>query len=164
MDILVKNNFLYTNEEKFKCALGINGLTMNKTEGDLCTPIGKFKFEKIYYRSDKLGPLKFLIPSKEILKDDGWCDDPESTFYNQHIKLPSMKSAERLYRDDDLYDIVCVLNYNTKPVEAGKGSAIFLHASKPNFEGTEGCIAIEHKNVLELSQKIQINSTIIIEA
>ena len=45
MKILVKNNYLVTKSESFKCAIGLGGLTTNKFEGDHCTPIGEFKFD-----------------------------------------------------------------------------------------------------------------------
>ena len=163
MKFLVKNNYLLIKNKSFKCAIGLGGLTKNKVEGDHCTPIGKFKFDKIYYRSDKLGKINFLISSAEISKHDGWCDDPNDKFYNKFVKLPFERSAEKLYRSDDLYDIVCVINYNTDPVIPGKGSAIFLHVCKDDFAATEGCIAVEKKVLIEISKQITNESTIIIE-
>ena len=163
MKLFVRNNYLYTETESFRCAIGLNGLTRNKHEGDHCTPIGVFRFEKIYYRLDKLGSMKFLIPSSSILENDGWCDDPASELYNQFIRFPFDGSAERLYRRDDLYDLVCVLNYNTNPIIPGKGSAIFLHICKEDFAHTEGCIAVEKKVLLQISKQIKKNSNITIE-
>lgn len=164
MKFLVRNNYLHAENESFRCAIGLNGLTMNKIEGDLSTPIGEFMFEKIFYRLDKLGSIKFLIPSSPISKDDGWCDDPSSKFYNQHVKFPFDKSAERLYREDDLYDLICVLNYNTNPIVPGKGSAIFLHICREDFAKTQGCVAIEKHNLLNLSKRIDNTTSIVIEA
>ena len=53
----------------------------------------------------------------------GWCDDPKSKKYNKLIKLPFKGSFEKLYRKDNTYDIILVLNYNLNPVRKGKGSA-----------------------------------------
>ena len=39
----------------------------------------------------------------------GWCDDPRSKQYNKPIKFPFNKSAEKLYRKDNTYDIILVL-------------------------------------------------------
>ena len=163
MKLFVKNNYLYTETETFKCAVGLNGLTKNKIEGDQCTPVGEFTFKKIYYRADKLGLIDFLIPSSSISENDGWCDDISNEFYNQFIKFPFKGSAERLYRADDLYDLVCVLNYNTDPIIPGKGSAIFLHVAKNNFLHTEGCIALQKDVLIRLSINIDKDSKIIIE-
>ena len=163
MKLLVKNNHLFVEGRKIQCAIGLNGLTENKQEGDLSTPIGTFHFDKIYYRADRLGNMKFTIDSSIIGKDDGWCDDQRSDLYNQYIQFPFQESAEHLYRDDDIYDIVCVLNYNTSPIIPGRGSAIFLHIAKPVFSGTEGCIAIEKKELIKIATNLTADSTIVIE-
>ena len=163
MNLLVQNNYLHSDLGRFTCAIGRAGLTTNKIEGDHKTPVGEFKFKKIYYRKDRLGEMLFKIPFAIIEENDGWCDDPKSKLYNQHIQFPFDASAERLFRDDDLYDIICVLNYNTNPIVPGKGSAIFLHICKPNFAGTEGCVAIEKKNILKLVNLIDFNTKLIIK-
>ena len=160
MELLVKNNFLITKNEKYKCAIGAKGLTKNKIEGDLCTPIGIFNFNKIYYRHDRLGKLDFLIESSILRENDGWCDDQKSKFYNQSIRFPFCDSAEHLYKDDHVYDIICVLNYNTDPIVPGKGSAIFLHIAQNNFEGTEGCIAVEKEALIKIACNITKESKI----
>ena len=163
MHLMVRNNHLFFNNNKLQCAIGRNGLTRNKKEGDLHTPIGKFHFNKVYYRADKLGNMKFKIENSIIKKDDGWCDDQDSEFYNQHIKFPFKGSAEHLYREDSIYDIVCTLNYNTSPIIPGRGSAIFLHIARHDFAGTEGCIAIEKDALLEIVTNITNDSKISIE-
>ena len=163
MDLLVKNNHLFLKNRKLQCALGINGLTDNKKEGDLSTPSGTFRFNKVYYREDKLGKMNFKINSSVIQTNDGWCDDQESEYYNRFIQFPFSDSAEHLYRDDDVYDIICVLDYNTSPIIYGRGSAIFLHVAKPNFVGTEGCVAIEKEPLIEIATHITTKSRIVIE-
>ena len=163
MNLLVQNNYLYSDLGQFACAIGRGGLTTNKIEGDHKTPVGEFKFKKIYYRKDKLGEMTFQIPFAIIRENDGWCDDPKSKLYNQHVQFPFDSSAEKLFRDDDLYDLLCVINHNTDPIIPGKGSAIFLHISKPNFEGTEGCVAIEKENIIELAKKIDLTTRLIIK-
>ena len=163
MKLLVQNNYLYSDLGQYACAIGRNGLTKDKIEGDHKTPVGKYKFKKIFYRADKLGEIIFNIPAKIISKNDGWCDDPKNKFYNQFIQFPFDASAEHLYREDDLYDILCVINYNTDPIIPGKGRAVFLHISKPNFEGTEGCVAIEKSNMIELAKTIDSETELLIK-
>ena len=163
MELLVKNIHLFVRGEKLQCAIGLNGLTENKREGDLSTPIGTFHFDKVYYRADRLGNMKFIIDSSVINKNDGWCDDQKSELYNRHIQFPFQKSAERLYRDDHIYDIICVLNYNTSPIIPGLGSAIFLHIAKPGFLGTKGCVAIERDALIAIATNLTADSTIAIE-
>ena len=163
MNLLVKNNHLFIKDKKLQCAIGRGGLKKNKVEGDLSTPIGAFKFNKIYYRADKLGETNFEIDSSIIQKNDGWCDDEKSKFYNQYIQFPFNESAEHLYREDDIYDILCVLNYNTSPIIPGLGSAIFLHVARSNFAGTEGCIALDKKALTKIATNITYDSRIVIE-
>ena len=163
MELLVKNNHLFVEGRQIRCAIGLNGLTKNKQEGDLCTPIGIYQFDKIYYRADRLGSMKFIIDSSVINKNDGWCDDQKNDLYNQYTQFPFQDSAEHLYRDDHIYDIICVLNYNTSPVIPGRGSAIFLHIAKPDFTGTKGCIAIEKETLIKIATNLTADSTIVIK-
>ena len=46
----------------------------------------------------------------------GWCDDPKSNKYNKLIKYPFKFSSEKLYRSDNIYDIILVLSFNIRPV------------------------------------------------
>ena len=154
MIIVKKSVYLKYKNFKFRCALGKNGIKKKVKEGDNITPIGIFKIIKIYYRHDKIKNLKTSIKQKKIKKNMGWCDDPKSNFYNQQVKLPNKFNFERLYRNDRIYDLLAVLNYNTNPVIKNKGSAIFIHIAKNNYSPTKGCIALRKKNLLELLKTI----------
>ncbi len=90
----------------------------------------------------------------------GWCDDPKSKKYNKLIKLPFKGSFEKLYRKDNTYDIILVLNYNLNPVRKGKGSAIFIHVAKKDFKNTLGCIAVSKKNLLKIVKKINSSTQV----
>ena len=90
----------------------------------------------------------------------GWCDDPSSRHYNKLIRLPVNHSHEKLYKYDNLYDIILVLNYNTYPVKKGKGSAIFIHVAKKNYKKTLGCIAISKKDLLKIISKVKKNTIV----
>jgi L,D-peptidoglycan transpeptidase YkuD (ErfK/YbiS/YcfS/YnhG family) len=92
----------------------------------------------------------------------GWCDDPNSKKYNQLIKLPSKYTHEKLYRQDNLYDLVIVLNYNMIPIIKNKGSAIFIHVAKKNYKKTAGCIALKKKHLVKLIKNIKNKTKIII--
>jgi len=54
-----------------------------------------------------------------------------------------------MFRKDDKYNLVIVINYNTKKIIKKKGSAIFLHLTK-NYKKTEGCVAIRKNDMLVL--------------
>ena len=45
----------------------------------------------------------------------GWCDDFRSKDYNKEIKFPFNYRAEKLYRSDNIYDIIIEINYNKSP-------------------------------------------------
>ena len=90
----------------------------------------------------------------------GWCDDTQSKHYNKQIKLPSELSHEILYRKDNIYDIVCVINYNINPTLKNKGSAIFLHISKKKYQRTKGCIALKKNHLIKLLSLIKKNTKI----
>ena len=92
----------------------------------------------------------------------GWCDDPNSKHYNKLIKFPFKFSAEKLFRKDNIYDIILVLNYNTNPIIAGKGSAIFIHIADKKYSKTLGCVAISKKDMREVIKKISKKTLVII--
>ena len=154
MDIKLKNKYLYFNKYKIKCAIGKRGITRKKVEGDNKTPAGIFKFQGIFYRKDRLPNFKTSLKKKAIKKNMNWCDDPKSKFYNKLIKIPFYFRAEKLWISQNIYDVILVINYNTKPTIKGKGSAIFLHIAKKKFSPTKGCIAISKKNMSLLLDSI----------
>ena len=145
---------------KVKCAIGKKGIKSKKREGDLTTPKGTFKIKSIFFRKDRIKRLKSKIKLKQIRKDMGWCDDPKSKKYNKLIKIPFKGSAEKLYRKDNTYDIILVLNYNINPIRKGKGSAIFIHVARKNYRNTLGCIAVSKRNLKKIIKKIN-KSTIV---
>ncbi len=84
----------------------------------------------------------------------GWCDDSKSKDYNKLIKFPFKYRAEKLYRIDNIYDIILVLNYNINPIKKNKGSAIFIHIAKKNYKSTSGCIAVSKKDLKKIVKNI----------
>ena len=154
MHILIKNKSLIYNNYKVKCALGKRGIGNKKKEGDLITPKGSFKINGILYRPDKVKNLITKLRKKTINKKMGWCDDPKSKKYNQLIKLPFKFNFEKLYRNDDIYDIIFVLSFNTNPIIKNKGSAIFIHIAKRNYSPTKGCVAIKKDDIKKLARVI----------
>ena len=162
MIIVKKSGYLKYKNVKFRCALGKGGIKIKKEEGDNITPKGEFKIIKIYYRNDKIKNITTSIKKIKIKRSTGWCDDPNSKFYNKQIKLPSKFSHEKLYRNDNLYDLILVLNYNMKPTIKNKGSAIFIHVAKKNYKKTAGCIALKKTDLVLLVKEINKNTKVII--
>ena len=154
MHILIKNKSLTYNDYKVKCSVGKRGIGVKKREGDLITPKGTFKITKLLYRKERVRNLKTSLKKNIIYKSMGWCDDARSKNYNKLIKLPFKYSFERLYRKDNIYDIILVLDFNMNPIKKYKGSAIFIHVAKNNYKKTKGCIAIKKKDFIPLLRKI----------
>jgi L,D-peptidoglycan transpeptidase YkuD (ErfK/YbiS/YcfS/YnhG family) len=90
-----------------------------------------------------------------LREDDGWCDAPDDPAYNRPVRLPYPASAENLFRDSHVYDVILVLGYNDSPPESGLGSAIFLHVAREGYKPTEGCVAISAEHMLELLPKLK---------
>ena len=164
MIIVRKSGDLIYKNLKYRCAIGKAGIKKKQKEGDNITPRGTFKITRVYYRSDKVKNISTSIKKIKINKNMGWCNDSKSPFYNREIKLPSKFSFEKLYRNDNLYDLLAVLNYNMNPVEKNKGSAIFIHIAKKRFKPTAGCIALQKKDLMNLMSVIKKNSKIKISA
>ena len=159
--IIVRNNgYLKYENLKFRCALGKAGAKRKIKEGDNITPKGTYKILNIYYRKDRVKKIKSSIKKIKINKNMGWCDDSQSKHYNKQIKLPFKLSHEILYRKDNIYDIVCVLNYNINPTIKNKGSAIFLHVAKKKYQRTKGCIALKKNHLIKLISLINKNTKI----
>jgi L,D-peptidoglycan transpeptidase YkuD (ErfK/YbiS/YcfS/YnhG family) len=160
MIIVKKSGYLHYKNLKFRCALGKAGIKKKEKEGDNVTPKGIFKITSMYYRPDKIKNIITAVKKIKIKKNIGWCDDPNSHFYNQQISLPNKFGHEKLYRNDSLYDLILVLNYNVNPIIKNKGSAIFIHVAKKNYKKTKGCIALKKKHLIELISKIKKNTKI----
>ena len=90
----------------------------------------------------------------------GWCDDPRSKKYNRLINLPFNYNYEKLFKKENIYDVVMVLDYNMNPIRKNKGSAIFIHVARKSLNKTKGCIAIKKKKLLEILEKIKKNTKV----
>ena len=163
MIIRLKNkDTLIIEEFKLKCSIGKGGIKKNKFEGDFCTPSGKFEIGKLYWRPDRVTLPKTKLSNRKIKKNMGWCNDPNSNFYNKEIKKNIKIKYEELYRNDHKYDYFILIKYNFKKTIKNKGSAIFLHLTK-NYKPTAGCIAISKKDFLILLKLINKKTKILID-
>ena len=162
MHILINKKYLTFNNYKAKCSVGKRGIGQKRKEGDLITPKGKYKIKYIMYRKDRV-KIQSKIKKIIIKKEMGWCDDPNSGHYNQIIKLPSSYKYEKLYKKENIYDIIIVLNYNMDPTIKNKGSAIFIHVAKKNYKKTEGCIALKKTHLLKIAKDLKKNTMVLIE-
>ena len=155
MTIIIKNKeTLIYDDFIFRCCLGKKGVTRYKKEGDKKTPIGTFNIENLYYRKDKIKKPITNLRCIPIQKNMGWCDDIKNQKnYNKLIKVKKNIRHEKLFRNDQKYDLLIPISYNRKKRVLGKGSAIFIHLTK-NYKKTDGCIALKKNDFLILLKLI----------
>jgi L,D-peptidoglycan transpeptidase YkuD (ErfK/YbiS/YcfS/YnhG family) len=145
-----------------RCAIGRGGMRQEKHEGDGVSPIGAWPMRRLLYRPDRLTPPRSRLAIAAIAPADGWCDAPGDPRYNQPVALPYPASAEQLWREDSVYDLIVPLGYNDDPVVPGAGSAIFLHVARPDWGPTEGCVALALADLLAVLAEADRSSRVII--
>ena len=143
-------------QNSIPCAIGVNGFIPERDgrEGDGKTPLGTYPLRYGYYRADRIEVPETKLVFHEIRQDDGWCDASDDPAYNRPVRLPYPASAEKLYRDSQVYDVVLVLGHNDNPPIADMGSAIFLHIAREGYKPTQGCVAISREHMLEIVPKL----------
>ncbi len=139
--------FLRWQDQTYQCALGRAGIGASKREGDGATPIGRIPLREVLYRADRLNRPRTLLPVRPLRPTDGWCEASADSNYNCAVTHPYPDSAEHLWRNDNLYDLIVVLGHNDDPVVPGKGSAIFFHVATPDYSPTEGCVTVAREDL-----------------
>ena len=145
------------------CALGRRGRSYFKREGDGATPSGLWRAMLVLYRPDRTNRPRTGVPTRPLRPNDGWCDAVANRNYNRHVRHPYPASAERLWRGDGIYDVIVVLDHNTRPRVRGAGSAIFIHLARPHFTPTEGCIALTRRDLLLLIARLGSHTRLLID-
>jgi L,D-peptidoglycan transpeptidase YkuD (ErfK/YbiS/YcfS/YnhG family) len=144
-------------------ALGRGGVKANKREGDGATPRGIFRLRRLWWRGDRHPRPATGLPVRRIAAGDGWCEDPSDRHYNRPIKVPEDSKADRLARTDHLYDFIIELDHNTRPRVTGRGSAVFIHAARPLFAPTAGCVALDIRALRRLVGRLGPHTRIVVE-
>jgi L,D-peptidoglycan transpeptidase YkuD (ErfK/YbiS/YcfS/YnhG family) len=141
------------------CVVGSGGLvaTSEKREGDRKTPVGTFPLRYGLFRD---------LPALRALRDVGFpfvpCSDEmiweeDGPDYNRLVFAQgSERQGDRLSRprDHDLFDVIIPIGYNDSVPQAGRGSALFIHAARPDMGGTAGCVAVRRDDLLELARRL----------
>ena len=161
MIMYLKNNHtLKVDDFYFQCAIGKNGTSNKKIEGDKKTPKGTYKLGDLYYRKDRHDKPDTKLKCIKIKKNMGWCNDiSNKKKYNKLIKKNKKIKYERIFRNDHLYDFLIPIKYNTDKIITGKGSCIFIHLTN-NFKPTAGCIALKKNDFLILLKLLKKDSKI----
>lgn len=154
--------FLEIGGFRLPCALGRSGLKAMKREGDGATPLGTFRLQRVLWRADRGIRPRTRLPAAPIRPDDGWCDETADRNYNRNVRHPYPTSAERLWREDRLYDVVVVLDHNQRPRIKGRGSAVFMHVARAGLAPTAGCIALEARGLRLLLEHVGRSARVIV--
>lgn len=151
-----KAGLLHADGRLIPCSIGKGGLVAaaDKRELDGASPIGVWPIRGVLLRPDRVAwPAGLQLPWRWIRASDGWSDGVEDPAYNRPVRHPHAFSAEKLWREDGLYDVIVVLGHNDAPVVPGMGSAIFWHIWRDGA-ATEGCIAIAKDEMLALLPRL----------
>jgi len=147
--------------QRVPCRVGRHGQRVFKREGDGASPIGSWYPVEVLYRRDRMLPPRTHLPLRSIRLADGWCDAPEDRNYNRAVQHPYPASAERLWRNDGLYDVVVILNHNTQPRVRRLGSAVFLHLMAADGGPTAGCLAVKPRDMALILQRLTAHAQIV---
>ena len=142
------------------CVVGTGGLVSAsaKREGDRKTPIGVFPLRYGLFKS--MPALRFLesvsFPFAPCSDDMIWEEDGPD--YNRLVFADGAdRPGDRLARprDHDLFNVIVPIGYNDAVAETGRGSALFVHAARPDMSGTAGCVALRPDDLLELARRLR---------
>jgi L,D-peptidoglycan transpeptidase YkuD (ErfK/YbiS/YcfS/YnhG family) len=131
--------------------LGAGGLTDHASENFDGTPIGSFALTQAFGNNPDPGTA---LPYFQDTREDWWSGDSTSATYNTHQRCPASACrfdtsvSENLYDAGWVYGYAVVIDYNTDPVQPGRGSAFLLHVTQN--EPTQGCVSIPQADLLRL--------------
>lgn len=140
--------------------MGRTGRTVFKREGDGRTPIASMRIIGGYLRGDRLKNVRSPLDLKRVRKTMLWCDAPNHPAYNRPVSAPFAASHEELMREDGLYDICIVLDWNILSRRRNRGSAIFFHLIRPGYQPTAGCIGLSLRDMQRLLPHLRKGMTL----
>lgn len=125
-----------------------------KREGDGRSPAGVFALGPLHGYA-KHAPAGTTLPYEQASAQQRCVDDPQAAAYNRIVEVgptvESWRSAERMRRDDDLYELALDIAHNRSPVVPGHGSCIFAHVwvnAQTPVTGCTGMALSELKTLL----------------
>jgi L,D-peptidoglycan transpeptidase YkuD (ErfK/YbiS/YcfS/YnhG family) len=161
MNLVVSSDgWLKAGEKFYRAVYGVGGIGPKKGEGDKVSPEGTWPLRRVFYRADRIEKPITKLPIEAITPAHAWCDVPGDPKYNQFVMLPYPCNEGRLWRDDNLYDLVVVIGYNDDPVIDGKGSEIYLHVVRSDYAPSAGCASVSLSDLLEILPHLSADSTL----
>lgn len=164
VDTFKRELYLYEDKKIVKnisnIVIGKNGITTDKREGDMCTPIGEYNLGISFGIHD----LNITYPYLKINSNLYYIDDSSSQFYNKMVDVTTVKkdwqSAEHLIDYPSQYEYALVIEYNKNCIP-NHGSAIFLHVATGSY--TAGCIAVPKEEMLNILKWLNPQNSPIIQ-
>ncbi|WP_323005189.1 L,D-transpeptidase family protein [Pseudorhodobacter sp.] len=147
---------------KFACTIGRGGVTTDKREGDMATPVGTHRILGMFYRPDRLRGARLPRWAQPIGLRDLWSDDVADPDYNHLVRAPHPFSHETMRRADPLYDLVLMTDWNWPDAVQGRGSAIFLHRWRRVGYPTAGCVAFAPADLLWIAARLRLGARLVV--
>jgi L,D-peptidoglycan transpeptidase YkuD (ErfK/YbiS/YcfS/YnhG family) len=131
--------------------VGARGTTGSPREGRAATPRGTYTLTQAFGIQPR--PSGVTMPYRRVWAKDWWVSDPRSRYYNTwQVGPPNGRwnpaYGEQLKRYGAAYDHALVIDFNRRPVVAGRGSAIFLHVGTGG--ATAGCVSVPRYRMLQV--------------
>ena len=126
-----------------------------KYEGDGKAPAGLFSLSGFFgYKGED-----FNFPYQKLTTSDICVDDSDSKHYNKLLKTQdtkAFKSFEKMRRDDNLYALGIIVDYNKKGLKK-RGSCIFIHIQRAENSPTSGCTSIQREDLLRIMKWLEVS-------
>jgi len=140
--------------------LGLHGGVLDggpeKLEGDNRSPAGAYSLSSVFGYAPRAGMGLLKMPYLEVTSSCQCVDDVHSRYYNLVLDSLSVDHADWISHErmrppkGDWYKWGIVIDQNTNPREAGRGSCIFLHVSEGRGIPTSGCTAMDEDRIVAL--------------
>ncbi len=154
-----KENGVWTEIFSVFCFIGGNGLSYDRTEGDMTTPGGYYRVGLAFGIAEDPGCIQGY---HQVTPYDYWLGSNDK-YYNQLVDVRNgeydLSGSEHLIDYKSAYAYSLDIGYNPDGV-IGKGSAIFLHCSTGG--NTAGCVSIAEDYMARLLRNLRSDTIIYI--
>jgi uncharacterized protein YijF (DUF1287 family) len=134
-----------------------------KREGDGRSPAGVFEFGTTYGYAEPTAGLPNYVTATAAHR---CVDDPNSKHYNRVVSTAATAvdfvSAEQMRRDDNLYELAIEIEHNRAPIEAGRGSCIFLHVWAGPGVPVSGCTGIDKVALSSIARWLERDAALLV--
>jgi zinc D-Ala-D-Ala dipeptidase len=124
-----------------------------KREGDGRSPAGVFALGVVHGYA-AAAPAGMTLPYERATAAQRCVDDPRAAQYNRVVESAasgdSWRTAERMRRDDAVYELALDIEHNRSPVVPGHGSCIFAHVWVDARTPVAGCTGMALPELREL--------------